>query len=70
MQYQIGQKVRVENIPGEYVIVGLSCMTHDDEDAGEPEWKIHKEVKEVAIADYAEGVIYQKPCWVKVSQIL
>lgn len=53
----------------EYIIVGLSTMVYDQDCSGEPEWKITKDVKEVAITkDYLE-ISFQKPAWISVNEV-
>ena len=68
MNYQIGDKVKTKY--GEYIIVGISTMIYDKDCEGEPEWKITKEVQEIAIAKDYPIISYQKPSWISVKEIL
>lgn len=65
--YNIGDKVKA--FGDEYVIVGISTMIYDKDCTGEPEWKITKEIQEVAIAKDYPHVTYQKPSWINIKEL-
>ena len=66
-EWYLGKKVNV--FDGEYIVVGLSQMIYDEECEGEPEWKITKEIQEVAIAKEYDKVTFQKPSWHTITQL-
>ena len=66
-EWYIGQRLKI--FKGDYVVVGVSTMVYDEDCEGEPEWKITDQVQEVAIAIYYNDTSYQKPCWLKVSEL-
>lgn len=66
----IGQKVSWKDQP--YYICGLSTMVYDEDCTGEPEWKITKEIQEVALVEpFNEGNEreFHKPHWVGASEV-
>ena len=67
MEINIGDKIQA--FGKEYIVVGLSTMIYDNDCTGEPEWKITKEIQEVAIAKEYDTITFQKPCWCKISEI-
>ena len=67
VSWYIGQTLNVYG--AEHVVVGISTMIYDTDCEGEPEWKITDEIQEVAIAIKYPHTTYQKPCWLKVSEL-
>lgn len=66
----IGDKV--EYMGREYFVCGLSTMVYDDDCTGEPEWKITKEIQEVAIVEpfYQDrDYEFHKPAWVNIIDV-
>lgn len=64
-ELKLGDKIKA--FGHEYEIVGLSRMVYDKDCEGEPEWKITKEIQEVAIAKIYSDVSFQKPTWIKLE---
>lgn len=60
-EWYIGKKVQA--FGEEYIVVGISTMIYDEDCEGEPEWKITKEVQEIAIAKDYDEISFQKPSW-------
>lgn len=66
-EWHLGKKINV--FDGTYIVVGLSQMIYDEDCEGEPEWKITKEVQEVAIAQEYDDISFQKPSWHRVTTL-
>ena len=61
-EWYLGKKIKA--FGGKYIIVGISQMVYDEDCEGEPEWKMTKEIQEVAIAEEFDGEYsFQKPSW-------
>ena len=67
VEWYLGKKVNI--FGGDYIVVGLSQMIYDEDCEGEPEWKITKEIQEVAIAEPFEDYSFQKPSWHTVTKL-
>jgi len=66
-EWYLGKKIKA--FGEDYVVVGLSQMIYDEDCEGEPEWKITKEIQEVAIALEYDYISFQKPSWHSVVEL-
>lgn len=66
MKLPIGEIVKYNG--KNWVIVGASCMLNEEN--GEPEWKITKQIQEIALAEPFDNESWQKPFWISVKDYL